>query len=382
MLREKAEKIVKAIFAGVTMALCVAAINPATQVQASMLEESEPNNTPAMANQLELNTWLKGKSKKSGDEDWYQFTVPQKGRSQIFLQRGEDNPKANARWKFYLQDGGRHQLFTASGYTIESYKLGLAPGKYYIKVVPVGSVGTRDTYKLGVNYKASDEWENEIWYKNKNEKNPNIVMTNKKYTGNLYCTNDKDWYQFRMNGINGAVLKFTVDDEVSVPGKWKIQFIEAKSNDTLKSVRIAESGNINKNLSKFSQIVSSEELLRVAKCNGDIIVRVSNSNKAVGKMYHLELIPAISSVNNVSGSSSLNQIYLRWDYVNGATGYEIYRKASTRSDYRKIATVTGNTYTDINVVKDKSYYYKVVAIQNGVAADPSAYVRIKVRQRR
>lgn len=37
MLREKVAKLTKLLFAGATMALCVATVNPAVQVQAGML---------------------------------------------------------------------------------------------------------------------------------------------------------------------------------------------------------------------------------------------------------------------------------------------------------------------------------------------------------
>lgn len=56
MLREKVAKLTKLLFAGATMALCVATVNPAVQVQAGMLEESEPNNRPGTANRISLNT--------------------------------------------------------------------------------------------------------------------------------------------------------------------------------------------------------------------------------------------------------------------------------------------------------------------------------------
>ena len=63
MLREKVAKLTKLLFAGATMALCVAAVNPAVQVQAGMLEESEPNNRPGTANRISLNTWVTGEMK-------------------------------------------------------------------------------------------------------------------------------------------------------------------------------------------------------------------------------------------------------------------------------------------------------------------------------
>ena len=83
MVKEKLQKMVKVMFTGLTMALCVTAFTPTAHVEAAMLEESESNDTPATANSLPLNTWMRGVSQVSRDEDWYQITIPQSGASQV-----------------------------------------------------------------------------------------------------------------------------------------------------------------------------------------------------------------------------------------------------------------------------------------------------------
>ncbi len=47
--------------------------------------------------------------------------------------------------------------------------------------------------------------------------------------------------------------------------------------------------------------------------------------------------------------------------VSGAKGYDIYRSAKASSGYKKIKTVTKNSYTDKSVKAGKTYYYKIVA---------------------
>lgn len=79
MLGERVKKFTKLMFTGLTMALCVVTFSPAAKAEAAMLQESEPNDNPAQANQLPLNTWLRGCSEKNNDQDWYQFIVPQGG---------------------------------------------------------------------------------------------------------------------------------------------------------------------------------------------------------------------------------------------------------------------------------------------------------------
>ena len=71
MLREKVTKLAKIMFTGLTMALCVTALNPAVTAKAEdMLQESEPNDNPATANQIPLNTWVRGEVGYQ-KEDWY-----------------------------------------------------------------------------------------------------------------------------------------------------------------------------------------------------------------------------------------------------------------------------------------------------------------------
>ena len=97
MLREKVAKVAKIAFAGLTMALCVTAFNPATVVKADMLQEREPNGNPATANQLSLNTWIKGTADRN-DEDWYQFTIQQKSQTYFTLKLDDSNADPEAKW--------------------------------------------------------------------------------------------------------------------------------------------------------------------------------------------------------------------------------------------------------------------------------------------
>ena len=64
MVGERVKKLTKLMFTGLTMALCVAAFSPAAKTEAATLQESEPNDTPAQANQLPLNTRLMGCSEE------------------------------------------------------------------------------------------------------------------------------------------------------------------------------------------------------------------------------------------------------------------------------------------------------------------------------
>lgn len=390
MLGERVKKLTKLMLAGLTMALCVVAFSPTVKAEAAMLQESEPNDNPAQANQLPLNTWLRGCSEVYQDQDWYQFTIPENGLTEIELGRTAENTNGN-KWDIYLEDINRHEL--AAFYTNSlKYKIGLAPGKYYLKVQQSAGYGATVTYKLKVNYSKSDSWEQERYYGEKTLTNANIAYVNKQYTGKLYCNYDVDWYRFKLTGNNKLSLKFIIDDSVANPGHWRIQLQEYNSR------KIFETYSVNAN-----------ETLTVDKCSGDFVVKVSDDYGAVDKIYHLQLsatpltsasyatvkpststtktstIKKPSATKITSIKAGKRKATIRWKKASKATGYYVYRATSPRGKYKKVATVTGKTsYTDKKSLKrKKNYYYKVVSIRKSgskvVKAKASAYKRVKIK---
>ena len=343
MLREKVAKLTKLLFAGATMALCVATVNPAVQVQAGMLEESEPNEVPANATSLPLNTWMRGITVKGSDTDYYSFIIPEgNGCAQVELRSGDDNPKDSAKWRVDLYDVDRNPLNNFAGNSGKSYVLGLAPGKY------------------------------------KTMGNANSVVVNKLYTGNLYRNFDKDYYRIKLNGTNNVTFKFMIDDSVDVPGRWRVDFYDAKTFKLLKA---------NKNNS-----ISANETWTV-RCTGDLIVKIGNSSNAEGKIYHIQasaktykapvVKPIATTISSIKAGKRQATVY--WRKANNATGYYVYRSTNSKSGYKKIATVTGKTYyTDKkSLTSKKTYYYKVVSIRKSgskvLTAKSSACKSVKIK---
>lgn len=103
--------------------------------------------------------------------------------------------------------------------------------------------------------------------------NANSVVVNKLYTGNLYRNFDKDYYRIKLNGTNNVTFKFMIDDSVDVPGRWRVDFYDAKTFKLLKA---------NKNNS-----ISANETWTV-RCTGDLIVKIGTSSNAEGKIYHIQ----------------------------------------------------------------------------------------------
>lgn len=348
MLREKLAKLAKIAIAGLTMVLYVAAFNPATAVKADMLQESEPNDNPATANKLLFNTWVKGALESSSDEDWYQFTIQKAGETHIEIRPDMSNSYGNSAWEITLYDSNRRELFNWRAHSYESVKLGWAPGKYYVKVTHWNATGMAGTYNLMVHNTPSNQWDKERYYGDKTLTNANVVSLNKKYTGNLYCSNDVDYYRLKLKGTNGVSFKFTIDNTVANPGTWQIQFIEYNSRKSLGYYRI-----------------STNETLTVPRCSGDLIVKISSWSGASEDIYHIQASSKLSATEITSLSGDIHKASLCWKKVSNATGYYIYRSTSSNGLYKKVATVTGKTsYTDKKSLNNSGYYYyKIVTFR-------------------
>ena len=56
-----------------------------------------------------------------------------------------------------------------------------------------------------------------------------------------------------------------------------------------------------------------------------------------------------------------SRIQVSWKKVNRATSYTVYRSNRSNKGYKKLTTVKKNNYTDYDVEKGQSYYYKIEA---------------------
>jgi len=84
------------------------------------------------------------------------------------------------------------------------------------------------------------------------------------------------------------------------------------------------------------------------------------------------LPPAAPS--NVTSTSNIERVTLRWSAVPNATSYRIKRSTTSGGPYSTIASVAGTNYNDTSVVGGTTYYYVVSALNLGGESLPSAEV--------
>ena len=67
--------------------------------------------------------------------------------------------------------------------------------------------------------------------------------------------------------------------------------------------------------------------------------------------------------------ASTGKLKLRWDAVDGATKYEVYRSTDGGKTYKLLSTTTGTSLTNTSITAGNKYYYKVKAIHSNSNAN-------------
>ena len=71
----------------------------------------------------------------------------------------------------------------------------------------------------------------------------------------------------------------------------------------------------------------------------------------------------------ISVVASTGKLKLRWDAVDGATKYEVYRSTDGGKTYKLLSTTTGTSLTNTSITAGNKYYYKVKAIHSNSSAN-------------
>ena len=72
---------------------------------------------------------------------------------------------------------------------------------------------------------------------------------------------------------------------------------------------------------------------------------------------------------------------LTWNEVEGATTYVVYRSTSSSKNFKKIGESETTSYTDTTAKKGTTYYYRVVAVANGMTgAQSSSTGKLKAKK--
>ena len=101
--------------------------------------------------------------------------------------------------------------------------------------------------------------------------------------------------------------------------------------------------------------------------------KVTGFSNRVGRMC--DLARPVVKISNVAASGKLR---LKWEKIDGAVKYQIYRATAENGKYSLMKTVTGNVYTNTNAKAGTKYFYKVIAVHENTNAN-SAYSAVVSR---
>ena len=97
--------------------------------------------------------------------------------------------------------------------------------------------------------------------------------------------------------------------------------------------------------------------------NSRTLNEANRNTWAVSEVAYIE--PALNiPVVTLGYMSSGNKVDLSWTASSGATSYEVYRRSSDEAEAKKIATVTGTSYSDTTVTAEVPYYYSIKALSS------------------
>lgn len=87
---------------------------------------------------------------------------------------------------------------------------------------------------------------------------------------------------------------------------------------------------------------------------------------------NIETITAPTNVRAIK--LSCNSIEIRWNLVNGAISYNVYRSTSLNGTYSLVGTSYGFNYYDENLTNGTTYYYYVVSVNADSTSERSTIV--------
>lgn len=185
---------------------------------------------------------------------------------------------------------------------------------------------------------------------------------------------NKDEKKYLLPDEYEEILKESNDDESTWSGVKYKEYLD-KENTIVGTSAIDRSQLLEGVTYYYSVVAYGEDGTRIAS-------RVTTGGYATSKpasvVFNADL--KIASLKN----SKKGQVVVKYNKVNSAKQYVIYRAEKKNGTYKKLGTSKKTSYTDKKAKKGKTYYYKVVATgTNGAKANlevTSSVKKIKVKK--
>ncbi|MBR1861664.1 MAG: pre-peptidase C-terminal domain-containing protein [Lachnospiraceae bacterium] len=194
--------------------------------------EKESNDSLETANPIGYNKEINGNIYNAIDHDWYEVELPAAGYINLVFEHTKLESSVNY-WETFLYDANGNNLQNGLAYStyagnetgsVSGGNVGVSAGKYYIEVKSTG-LFSEVNYKLTVNYKTSNAWENES---NNSIADANPITIGNDAIGKITFA-DYDYYKINLGSSYGVKLTFT-HDAVSDSGNYMISVMDENEN--------------------------------------------------------------------------------------------------------------------------------------------------------
>ncbi len=190
------------------------------------------SNTESSYKNISVNTFYSDTLAGNLSEKWYKATVTQSGYISLtfnhdYIETGE------YRWSVYLYDSEKSPLvdysYTGKETTSQGGNIGVPAGTYYIKVVSYYSYKIPvETYKIKLNYKASNAWETEF---NETYLTADVIAPNTVVYGSLRNSYDNDWYKVTIPKKSYISLSFNHAYLETGENRWSAYIYDSNQNE-------------------------------------------------------------------------------------------------------------------------------------------------------
>ncbi len=215
---------------------------------------------------------------------------------------------------------------------------------------------------------------------NGKEQNPPITVT----SGNITLQDGKDYSVVYVNSATPGMASVIVKGEGNYTGTQTVNYHIKVPEIT--GVKVSKYTNKSMTLSwTKNDVVSGYEIYnsknrRAARVNKPTTAKGTVSKLKAGTAQTFRVRAYVnkdgqyyygpfSSVKGATApdstkisslkSAKKKQVTVKWKKVKGATQYEVYRSASKKGKYKKLATTKKTSYTDKKATGGKKYYYKI-----------------------
>ncbi len=214
----------KKAFSILLVAVMLFALIPFTATAAN---ESEPNENYQTATAIPLNANINGALSDNVDEDWYKFTLTEKGSVNVSFKH-ETVDTTSTRWEMYLYssdgtahiDGGTGFWSIPGNENITTGEIGLDAGTYYVRIKHWNSSWViSSTYTVRVSFTASAKFETEI---NNTPATADEIGNNIYVYGSISSEGDVDWYKFTLTEKGYISIWFAHPDADTSNTRWEV----------------------------------------------------------------------------------------------------------------------------------------------------------------